>query len=497
MPSDAEPAAGATGDPVPGGAAEVMQTSEPRSLDPAVLGNTTSTQGFLGNALYGTLLINDVETTEIEGQMATDFVTDDGGTTFTLTLQPDLTFTDGTPLDAEAVKFNWDRLTDRTLGSLSIDQASAVAATAVIDEVTLTATLKAPNPHFAQAVVNSSMNWIASPTALALPPETFNENPVGAGPFTLTSWARQDVMELVKNPDFWDAPRPYLDSISLRTSNDSQQRVNTLISGGVDLVMDSSWTSVAKAKEAGLVADLVPVGGGLYLTMNTREAPFDDIRARQAISMAVDLQSMNLAMYNGAGTVPETLFPEASPFFTDTALTTHDPERAQELFDELAAEGKPVQFTATAFSTLENKASAENLQTQLSAFDNVDVQVEVVDFPTGFAKFASSDFQVMPSSAHIQDPDMALSRSFQSGSPRNESGISDPQLDEALATGRYAETVEERTAAYEVVQDRLAELRPVIFLTRSVLAVLSSTDVGGIRQYGTGSLLPAEIWIND
>ena len=83
---------------------------------------------------------------------------------------------------------------------------------------------------------------------------------------------------------------------------------------------------------------------------------------------------------------------------------------------------------------------------------------------------------------------------FRSG---NVSGISDPELDRALATGRYSESTEERKAAYEVVQERVLALTPGIFYVRASPAVVSGLDVGGVHQYGTGSLLPEELWIAD
>ena len=459
--------------------------------------NTWTTQGFLGNALFGTLLINDPESGEIEGQMATDFSSDDSGATFTLELQPDLTFTDGTPLDAAAVKFNWDRLKDPSIGSSTISQARGFESAEVVDDQTLRVSLTAPNPHYGQAVVNSAMNWIASPDALEKGAEAFNDNPVGAGPFTLESWARQDVIELVKNPDYWDAPRPYVDSISLRSSTDTNQRLNTLTTGGADVVIETNWASIASAKASGYPTDIVPMGGGQFIAMNTRQAPFDDVRARKAVSMAVNLESMNLAVYNGEGQIPHTLFPQSSPFYEDTELSRHDPEAAQQLFDELAAEGKPVEFTYTSFSTVENRAGAESLQAQLSAFENVEAQVTIVDFPTGLGALASKDFETIVSSANIQDPDYALWQAFHSSSDGNASGLADDQLDEALEAGRFADTVEERKQAYDAAQERLAELAPGIFYTRAAPAVATGRNVGGVRQYGFGSLLPADLWLQN
>lgn len=202
-------------------------------------------------------------------------------------------------------------------------------------------------------------------------------------------------MKLERNPDYWDAPRPYLDSLELRAVSDANQRVNMMVSGGADLASESSWAALAKADQAGLVTDAVPVGGGQYLVMNTRRAPFDDPRAREAVSAAVNLDDINTAVFEGHGEVPDTLFPESSPFHADIPLRQDDPERAQQLFDELAAEGKPVEFTFTATSLVEIRSVAESLQAQLAAYDNVDVQVEVLDIAGYMPRTAARDFDMI------------------------------------------------------------------------------------------------------
>src|SRR5690606_35784996 len=194
--------------------------------------------------------------------------TADGGATFTLTLRPDLVFSDGTLLDAEAVAFNWNRHRDPAVASNALAQASQIASTEVVDETTLTITMRTPNPHFAHAITSSSLNWIASPTALAKGPEAFNAEPIGAGPFVLTEWARQDRMELERNPDYWDAQRPYLNGITLITVSDVNQRTNVLTSGAVDLVAESSWSALTRAEQAGLSTQIVPEGGGQYIALN-------------------------------------------------------------------------------------------------------------------------------------------------------------------------------------------------------------------------------------
>ena len=484
------------GTPVAGGSARILQSGEPRSLDPAALTNTWSHQPVLGNALYGALMVNNGESLAIEYKMATDFSSSDGGVTFNLALRPGLTFTDNTPLDAAAVKFNWDRLKDPALGSTSIRQATQVASTEVVDPQNLKVTMATANPHFAQSLLSGSMNWIASPTALAKGTKAFDENPVGAGPFVLSNWARQDAIELTKNPGFWDAPKPYLDQITITTVPDSNQRINVMTTGGADLASETNWANIHKAEKAGLTGQVVATSGGQIVGMNFRRAPFNDIRAREAVALAVDRDALNTVVYNSEAEVPATLLAKESPFFSDVQIRSADKARAQELFDELAAEGKPVSFTFLSYPTTESKAVAEGVQTQLSAFDNVDVEVEVVDYAAATARAGQRDFDMTITASLFEDPDAGLWPSFHSTSSGNFLGVDDPELDQALDLGRTASTQEERTQAYETVQKRLAEIHPGVWYVRALPSVIYGENVHGVDLYTLGSPLPEDIWLN-
>ncbi len=485
------------GDPVAGGSLDVIQMGEPRSLDPAALSNTFAHQPTLGNALYGSLIINDLETQDIEYKMATDFVTADGGATFTLTLRPDLVFTDGTPLDAAAVKYNWERLRDPALGSTAIRVAGQIAGVEVVDPVTVSIALVSPNPHFPHSMLTTALNWIASPAALEQGRQAFDDNPVGAGPFALVDWVRQGAIELEKNPDYWDAPKPYLDTLRITTVADTNQRFNAVSTGNADLSSEASWATLDKAEQAGVATELVPTGGGQIMVMNSARAPFDDVRARRAVSLALDRDALNSVVYNGVGEITEYLFAESSPFFEEVPLWTHDTDAAQVLFDELAADGTPLSFTFLSYPTQEAKAAAETLQAQLSAFDNVEVNVEVADYPTLTARAGGRDFDMILSSAIVQDPDYALWTAFHGDSPGNFTGLDDSALNDALDAGRLAETVEERTAAYSTVQERLAELVPGVWYVKASPSVMYGENVHGIGMYTLGSPLPENLWITE
>ncbi|MFF2846290.1 ABC transporter substrate-binding protein [Streptomyces sp. NPDC058001] len=495
--SGTDPSDGSTtaGKPVSGGTARALQLSEPVSVDPALMGNEWVVTAFLGNALYGTLMVNDTKTGEVRYKMATAFTTEDGGKSFELKLRPGLTFSDGTPLDAEAVKFNWDRTRDPATGSYGLAEASMMASTDVVDATTLKVTMAQPVPYYAQAVITTSLNWIASPKALSAGRKAYDAKPVGAGPYTLKKWARQDSIALAKNPKYYDKPKPYLDSITVRTATDAKQRYDTVSSGGADVAIETNWENLSKAETAGLPASVVPLNGGQVLTMNTRRAPFDDVRARQAIAAALDLKAMNQSVYNGTGKASDTLFEKTSPFYEDIPLATTDKAKAQGLLDELAADGKPLSFSFKSFATTENRAMAESVQTQLSQYKNVKVKIEVIDYADLAALRSKFDFDMTVSSANFIDPETRLLSAFYGESRMNLSGIDDDQLNTALMKGRSATTDAERKAAYKTVQERLAELVPAVFMTRAAPSALTGKNVHGVVQYGGGSLLPEELWI--
>ncbi|MCK9929804.1 ABC transporter substrate-binding protein [Frankia sp. Mgl5] len=491
---DTDPSVGASGAPVAGGHGRILTLGEPRSLDPAAMGNAYASSGVIGNALYGTLMTSD-DTGKIQYQMAESFTTTDNGKTFTLKLRRGLVFSDNTPLNAEAVKFNWDRIKDPVTGGTNRSEASEIASSEVVDDVTLKVALTSTVPKYAQSVLASTMNWIASPAALRQGQQAFDAKPIGAGPFTLVSWTRQAAMELVKNPRYWDAPKPYLDRLTLRPALDASQRYNTVLTGGADVAIESNPVNVDKAAQEGLSTNVMQLGGGLFMAMNTRRAPFDDVRARQAVSVALDLDALNLAVYNGAGTPVDTLFTKNSPFYSDTPLREQDKATAQRLFDELAADGKPLAFTFSSAPTTENRTTAENIQAQLSSFNNVKVNVKIIEVAELVALRTTHDFDAIVSSAFFQDPEPRLWTTFSGSSAANLPGIDDPALNDALLAARTASTDQERKAAYGTVQRRLTELAPGVFYSRAEPSAIAGEKVGGLVQYGLGSLRPEELWI--
>ncbi|SQD93550.1 hypothetical protein [Parafrankia sp. BMG5.11] len=138
---------------------------------------------------------------------------------------------------------------------------------------------------------------------------------------------------------------------------------------------------------------------------------------------------------------------------------------------------------------------AENIQAQLGSFDNVEVRIRTVELAEFVQLRATHDFDSIITSALFRDPEPRLSTVFGGDSPANMPGIDDPALNDALLSGRTATSEEDRKKAYNAVQERLTELTPMFFVARGGPGAISGRNVGGLVQYGLGSLLPEELWI--
>jgi peptide/nickel transport system substrate-binding protein len=490
-PGAGEPAGPVQGEPQPGGELSILTQSEPRSLDPVQLSNSYATHNVVGNALYGQL-VRTTPTGEIEWSQAEGLTTADG-LTYQLRLKAGLVFSDGTPLDAAAVKANWDRTRDPKIAAPStIAIGVKIAETTVVDPTTLAFILLPTErtENFVQAVAISALNYIGSPTALQAGPQAFDAKPIGSGPFVLESWTRGGEMVLTRNPRYFDQPRPYLDRLVVRTDPDLGQRFSALQAGDVDAVLSAGDDYTAQARDLGLVATSMTLNGGAKIILNGAALPFDDLRARQALRAALDLDQLNQVLTAGEGEVPTTLLAGAPA----TAPTTAQRDRAQQLFDELAAEGRAVDFTFASFNTSESTKLAQAVQAQLATYRNVGMQIQTVDYPTGSAQLARGEFQASAFGTVFLDPYPVLSTTLSTGGSLNYGEFSDPQLDAALAEGNASQDPEVRRRAYEVVQERTDAIVPDIYYARPRPAVLSSTEVGGIELYGLGSLRVDLLW---
>ena len=467
-----------------GGSATVLQAIDATSLDPTTVINGPSQGSAPISALYDGLFTVDQQTGAVEPRIATDFSSADG-LTWTMTLRPDVMFSDGTPLNAAAVEAQWTRIAGNIRASAS-SYMKDVVSMRVVDDLTFEVVLGTVNRQFHQIVPWSSLTWIPSPTAMAAEGEDFGNQPVGAGPFVLKSRIPSSETVLEKNPNYWQAGLPKLDTLVIKTVQDPQQSYDTLTTGGAVASVNVPDIYEAQAKSAGYTTIGVDQIGGAGWLFGSSRAPFDDIRARKAIYLAADMNALNDTVSGGEATVPDSLFPEGTPFHdADIPFPSPDPVEAQRLLDELAAEGTPLSFTIIhPGGDAGNKAVA--LQTQLSRYDNLDVDVRQLDGSTYGVTLFTGDFDLAIYGVGGLDPEPVLA-SMRSTHPIKIASMDSPEIDRLVQQGREATDLAGRKAAYDQIAADINDLYKLIWMNVNHSWAVEAPNAAGLSLYGTGT----------
>jgi peptide/nickel transport system substrate-binding protein len=470
-----------------GGSAEYLVAADIRSLDPATLVGSVGADGNQAFAMYGALVTYQIEENAVVPLLAESFEPDATLTEWTMRLRSGLKFSDGSTFDANAVKANWDRIVGPDSQSPARGTLGAASSIVVADPVTLKITLRAPNAQFDNSLAKSGANYIAAPSSVGGTDP--NAMPIGGGPFVLKSWVRDDRMVFARNPNWFDAPRPYLDELTIRVVGDEQQRIDTFLTGGADLFRTPVVDSASQATDQGAYAVSVSVNSYNTETLNNVKAPFDDVRMRRAFRLAIDWQAVTDLVRPGA-TAADNWAPEGSPWqVPQGALPEHDPEEAQRLFNEVAAEkGGPITWTHKGFGTPVGIAEAKFIQTALNQYDNVDIEIETLPTPEMIRVILQKDYQSAGWGYPWLDPDPGLYVALHSQSPQNYSGYSNPTVDSALMAARATSDDDERRELYADVFAEVVEDVPYVVYGHFDNFVVLDADLVGAELYEDGML---------
>jgi peptide/nickel transport system substrate-binding protein len=478
----------AAGPPVSGGTLTYLTFEESNGFDPVLLrAGARAGDSTQASAIFDVLMFPDPQSLKMQMRIAESLSSKDN-VTWDLVIRKGVTFTDGTPYDAEAVKFNWQRIADPANGSPSAGGMRLVKSLQVVSPLTLRITLKQAYSQLPN-LVSRYLSYIGSPTAIKKLGDRFALQPVGAGPFKVESWVRDSQLVLVRNPNYWQAGKPYLDKVIAQQVPDDEQRYNSFVSGGAQVSIGGPNTVYGKrAEDQGFKVLRYTMGGGITMMFNTRTAPFNDVGARRAVAMALDLAKVNSVINEGTNSVPETLFAEGTPFYDagiKLASAAQKTDEAQKLFDAYAARtGGPVKFEIT--TTTAMAQAFELLQAQLSSFKNVEAKFTVIQ-PTALVPILQNKkFQAATYALYADDIEPSMFDYYHSEGKTNFSGNSDPALDAALEAGRSATDMTARAKAYRTAQERIAADVTEVYIQRYVFTYLLANDVQGYESPSTG-----------
>ncbi|KMZ41641.1 MULTISPECIES: ABC transporter substrate-binding protein [Bacillales] len=254
--------------------------------------------------------------TELAPSLAEKWEVTPDGLVYTLKLRSGVKFHDGTDFNAEAVKYNFERWSDKShpqhspegfeyyvsqFGGYKGDATHIIKSVEAVDPTTVKFTLNRPLAPFLANLAMSPFA-IGSPEALKKDVKKFNEHPIGTGPFKFVEWKRNDTITLEKNPDYWSPGYPKLDKLVFKVIPENTARLTALASGEIDLMDGLNTDDIPAVKDnKDLQLFLRPTNNIGYIGFNVEKKPLDNPKVREAIAYAINKPEIVTAFFDGVG----------------------------------------------------------------------------------------------------------------------------------------------------------------------------------------------------
>ena len=476
----------------PPGVLVVGQIAEPQALDPHAV---TAVNDFriLMN-IYDGLVRYASGTLEVEPALATSWDISEDGTVYTFTLREGVSFHDGSPFNAEAVVFNFDRMLDEDhpyhdTGPFPLSFFfSAVQDVEALDDMTVQFTLNAPYAPFLSNLAYPT-GLIVSPAAVMEHGAEFGRHPSGTGAFVFEEWRANEAVVVTGNPDYWDGA-PSLEAVVFRPITDANTRVAEMLAGGIDMMVEVP--PVALSEFGGDGFSIVEQAGPhvWFLILNALEGPFADVRVRQAANYAINKEAIVTDVLEGTAAVAAGPTPPAFGWAYNDALEPYpyDPDRARALLAEAGVENPEITFYVTEGGSgmLDPVAMGTAIQADLEAV-GFDVTIETYEWNT-FLGRVNPGLQGQADMAEMawmtNDPDTLPYLALRTGAWPDEGGFnsgyySNPEVDALLEEARSSTDQDRRAELYRQMQVIVQEDAPWVFVANWVQNAVTSDRVEG------------------
>jgi peptide/nickel transport system substrate-binding protein len=294
--------------PVHGGSLVYDRQAATEALDPL---NPKNGNGdiFADNLIYSGLVRSDPTgaTNNIVPSLAERWVISNGGKTYTFYLRPGLKFSNGQPVTAADVVWSLNRFGNPKINSVMAAVAGGYGNATAVNNTTVRVQLTRPVAAFLYDI-SIFPAFILPENLVKKEGAAFYKNPVGTGPFAVQKFAQGSYIQFKRNPYYWETGKPYLDSVRFNFVTDSNSRILSLESGSaqeMDVVPFSQVSTLESNKQVRVQSAKVPLFLGLWL--NHDKAPFADLNVRKAIQYAINRPLINKEIFDGLGTIPNTV----------------------------------------------------------------------------------------------------------------------------------------------------------------------------------------------
>ncbi len=482
-----------------GGILRAALEGDPPTMDPHRSGALVERQVYQN--LYDKLVDTDADLA-IVPMLATSWTISPDGRSVTFKLRPGVTFHDGTPFNAEAVKYNVQRMLDPTFPSVRRSEIRPVKDVVVVDPSTVQFVLERPYSPLLY-VLTDRAGMMISPAAGQKEELNFSLHPVGTGPFRLVEKIPQDHITLERTADYWAKGLPYLDRIIYRPIVDDNARVANLKSGDIDIISGVPLPQVRQlAREAaqpGARIRLLEHGAFQWdgMSLNTTRPPFDNKLLRQAFNATIDRDAIANAVLQGAAYPANSFFPVGTPAYDPTWKVP--PKNLTLAKEKLREAGQPNGFSFTLLSTAGEQRQAVAQAIQAMAAE-VGIQVKIQLVETGVL---GDEIQHLRHQTALMiwsgrpDPDFDIYPFVtRSGiGAFNFAGYTNQKVEELLDTARYLNNMAQRRRIYSEVTKIVADDVPYVILYFPKEYKLVSPRVHGFVHVPDGMLRLRTVWL--
>ncbi len=395
--------------PVKGGVLRIGTTAEVNGVNPTT--SSLSAPGlWMGISVYDTITAN-TPSGEVVPYLAESIEPNEDLTVWTVVLREGVTFHDGTPLNADALLVNFNSAYSNLLVGNAVKPFYPEEGGIVkVDDLTVEYHLLDPDANFPFSLTGQ-LGMVASPTwieAAAADP-ALDQSPIGTGPFKLDSRALDDKTVFVRNDDWWGIgvvqDEIWLDAVEFYPVPDGDQRLDQLLAGDLDMMHGTDALSLPELQDASDAGDIQVQFDDQteesFVMINTAVPPFDDIRARQALTYATPIEAYNEIITDNINRPANQMFTPDSPYFNPDIVQLNDmPELAGPLVDEYCAEkGTEINTVLDAPTCTDGKI---NMEFQYSGPSLVQDRIADLLRDEGWSEFFNVTFDQLFENDHIQ-----------------------------------------------------------------------------------------------
>ncbi|WP_153505964.1 ABC transporter substrate-binding protein [Cumulibacter manganitolerans] len=478
------------GDPVSGGELRIGYALSPSSLDP-LRGGAGSDHVTL-YPIYDRLVNFDDEMKPVPS-LAKSWENPDPKT-LVLHLQQGVTFHDGTPFNADAVKFNLDRGRTNPVSNVKAELAS-VTSVDVVDDATVKLALAEPDSSLLLKLADRA-GMMASPAALQSDPDALTKKPVGTGPFSFVSFSPGDSLVLEKNQNYWQDGKPYLDKLAFKFMTNTQTLVNSIQGGQVDFVtrLNAQTYKSLNAKSDLVVSADTSLGvDGCYI--NASMAPTDNLQLRQAMAYAIDYEGMKNSLTFGAGgEIASGLFPK--DYWAHPSVEwpyKYDVKKAKELVAESGVENPEVNVVG--FNGPGEQRKLEIIQGYLKAV-GITMNINIEEVGTATADYVAQKFGMYCASwTGRPDPSQTYDNLLSPTGYFNGGKYAEPGVEQALSAGNEVTGLKERVSAFDAAAQYEADTLLFLPMVHVPLVTAYAPKVKGYYPSLYGKADPSFLWI--